>query len=394
MLIVGGGIVGLATARAVLRRQPDRRVVVVEKEPAVGRHQSGRNSGVIHAGVYYEPGSEKARLCAAGRASMVEYCREHGIDHEVPGKVIVALDDAEHVRLRELEQRCARNGVRAEVIGREQLREFEPHIAGIAALHVLDTGIVDYGAVCRGLAAEIEAKGATIRVGCTVTAGDDGASGFVVETTAGPIEAQRVVSCAGLHADTVATALSGPDGTGGLRVMAFRGEYREFVAPRAHLVRHLVYPVPDPQYPFLGVHLTRGIDGHVHAGPNAVLAFAREGYEWRIVDARHLRQTFSYPGFRRFAARNWRFGLAEMARSASARRFTKAVRRLVPEVERADLVAAPAGVRAQAIKPDGNLVDDFAIHRVGRALHVLNAPSPAATASLEIGATIAAGLDL
>ena len=394
MLVVGGGIVGLATARAVLRAQPDRRVVVVEKETAVGTHQSGRNSGVIHAGVYYEPGSDKARLCTAGRASMVEYCREHGIHHEVPGKVIVAVDEAERERLRELERRCAVNGVRAEVIGRERLRELEPHVAGVAALHVLDTGIVDYGDVCRALAAEIEAKGATVRLGCSVTTGTDGASGFVVETSAGPIEAQRVVTCAGLHADTVAEALSGPAGTGGMRVMAFRGEYREFISPRAHLVRGLVYPVPDPQYPFLGVHLTRGIDGHVHAGPNAVLAFAREGYEWRIVDAHHLRHTFSYPGFRRFARKNWRFGLGEMARSASARRFTKAVRRLVPEVQRADLANAPAGVRAQAIRPDGNLVDDFAIHHVGRALHVLNAPSPAATASLEIGATIAARLDL
>ncbi|HVJ96527.1 MAG TPA: L-2-hydroxyglutarate oxidase, partial [Acidimicrobiia bacterium] len=319
---------------------------------------------------------------------------EHGIHHEVTGKVIVAVDEVERERLRELERRCASNGVRAEVIGRERLRELEPHVAGIAALHVLDTGIVDYGDVCRALAAEIEEKGAIIRRGCTASTGNDGASGFVVETNAGPIEAQRVVTCAGLYADTVAEALSGPAGTAGMRVMAFRGEYREFIAPRAHLVRGLVYPVPDPQYPFLGVHLTRGIDGHVHAGPNAVLAFAREGYEWRIVDAHHLRQTFSYPGFRRFARKNWRFGLGEMARSASARRFTKAVRRLVPEVERADLEIAPAGVRAQAIKPDGNLVEDFAIHHVGRALHVLNAPSPAATASLEIGATIAARLDL
>jgi L-2-hydroxyglutarate oxidase len=394
VLIVGGGIVGLATARAVLRARPDRRVVVVEKEPAVGTHQSGRNSGVIHAGVYYEPGSEKARLCTAGRVSMVEYCREHGIDHEIPGKVVVALDESEHDRLRELERRCARNGVRAETLGRDRLRELEPHVAGTAALHVLDTGIVDYGAVCRALAAEIEEKGATVRLGCAVHAGTDGASGFVVETSTGPIEAQRVVSCAGLHADTVADALSGPAGTAGMRVMAFRGEYREFIAPRAHLVRNLVYPVPDPRYPFLGVHVTRGIDRHVHAGPNAVLAFAREGYQWREVDALHLRQTFTYPGFRRFAAKNWRFGLGEMVRSASARRFTRAVRRLVPEVQRADLTTAPAGVRAQAIKADGNLVEDFAIHHVGRALHVLNAPSPAATASLEIGATIAARLDL
>jgi L-2-hydroxyglutarate oxidase len=227
-----------------------------------------------------------------------------------------------------------------------------------------------------------------------VLSATDTRSGIVVETTGGPIEAKRVVTCAGLHADEVATAVSGPDGANGLRVVAFRGEYRELVPARSHLVRGLVYPVPDPQFPLLGVHLTRGIDGHVHVGPNAVLAFAREGYEWRRVDARHLRETLRFSGFRRFAARHWRFGLAEMARSLSRRRFTAAVRRLLPEIERDDLVPTPSGVRAQAIGPGGELVDDFAIHMVGRAVHVLNAPSPAATASLEIGAVIAARLEL
>ncbi len=394
VVVVGGGIVGLATARAILRSHPGRSVVVVEKEAAVGRHQSGRNSGVIHAGVYYQPGSEKARLCAAGRVSMVEYCREHGIDHDVCGKVVVAVDDDERSGLAELERRCAANGVRTEMIGRERLRELEPHVAGVAALHVLDTGIVDYAEVCRALASEIEAKGAIVRVRCAVTAGTETGSGLVLETSAGPVEAQRVVTCAGLHADEVARAVSGPDGAGGVRIIAFRGEYRELVAARAFLVRGLVYPVPDPNFPFLGVHLTRGIDGHVHVGPNAVLAFAREGYEWRRVDLRHLGQTFAFRGFRRFAARNWRFGVDEMVRSLSRRRFTAAVRDLLPEIERADLAPAPSGVRAQAVRSDGELVDDFSIHSVGRALHVLNAPSPAATASLEIGATIASRLDL
>ena len=394
VLVVGGGIVGLATARAILRAHPDRQVVVVEKETAVGLHQSGRNSGVIHAGVYYQPGSEKARLCAAGRVSMVEYCREHGIDHAVCGKVVVALDDEDRRRLAELERRCEANGVRTEMIGPGRLRELEPHVTGIGALHVLDTGVVDYAHVCRALATEIEGKGATIRLGCSVAAGKESASGLVVETTRGPIEAQRVVTCAGLHADEVAEAISGPDGTRGLRVIAFRGEYREVVPSRSYLVQSLVYPVPDPRYPFLGVHLTRGINGHVHVGPNAVLAFAREGYEWRRIDGRHLRQTLAFKGFRRFAMRNWRFGMSEMARSLSRRRFTAAVRRLVPEIHRTDLGPSPSGVRAQAIGPDGELVDDFAINTVGRALHVLNAPSPAATASLEIGATIAARLEL
>jgi L-2-hydroxyglutarate oxidase len=368
--------------------------VVVEKEASVGAHQSGRNSGVIHAGVYYTPGSDKARLCAAGRASMVQYCREHGIEHAVCGKVVVASDHDDRGRLAELERRCAANGVRAEMIGPERLREIEPHVAGVAALHVLDTGIVDYAHVCHVLAAEIERSGAVIRLECDVQSGSDNASGLVVETTGGPIQAKRVVTCAGLYADEVARSVSGPDGAGDLRVIAFRGEYRELVPSRSHLVRTLVYPVPDPRFPFLGVHLTRGVDGHVHVGPNAVLALAREGYEWTQIDPRHLWRTVGFAGFRRFARRHWRFGLDEMARSMSLRRFTSVVARLVPEIERADLMAAPAGVRAQALGPDGELVDDFAFRSVGRALHVLNAPSPAATASLEIGATIARRLEL
>jgi L-2-hydroxyglutarate oxidase len=394
VLVVGAGIVGLATARAVLRAHPDRSVTVVEKEESVAAHQSGRNSGVIHAGVYYAPGSEKARLCVAGRTSMVEYCRAHGIEHAVTGKVVVAHDDDDCLRLRELERRCTINGVRTEMIGAERLREIEPHVAGVAALHVLETGVVDYAHVCRALAAEIEAAGATLRLGCSVREGSENPSGLVVETTHGPIEADRVVTCAGLHADEVAKTVSGPEGAGDLRVIAFRGEYRELAPTRTHLVRTLVYPVPDPQFPFLGVHLTRGIDGGVHVGPNAVLALAREGYAWRRVDMKHLRETFGFSGFRRFARANWRFGVDEMVRSLSRRRFTAAVKQLVPEIERADLSPAPAGVRAQAIDANGLLVDDFAIRKVGRALHVLNAPSPAATASLEIGASIAARLEL
>jgi L-2-hydroxyglutarate oxidase len=393
VLVVGGGIVGLATARAVLRAHPGRSVVVVEKEAAVGTHQSGRNSGVIHAGVYYAPGSDKARFCSAGRVSMVAYCAEHGIEHAVCGKVVVARVDDDRPRLHELERRCIANGVRTEMVGPERLRDIEPHVAGVAALHVLDTGIVDYANVCRALAAEIEVAGATIRLECAVLSGSETAAGLVVETSAGPIEAQRVVTCAGLHADEVAQAVSGPNGAGDLRVIAFRGEYRELVPTRSHLVRTLIYPVPDPQFPFLGVHLTRGIDGHVHVGPNAVLALAREGYQWRQVDIRQLRSTVAFRGFRRFARTNWRFGLDEMTRSLSLRRFATAARHLVPEIERADLAPAPSGVRAQAIGADGELVDDFAFRSVGRALHVLNAPSPAATASLEIGAAIAARLE-
>jgi L-2-hydroxyglutarate oxidase len=365
----------------------------VEKEPAVGTHQSGRNSGVIHAGVYYQPGSDKARLCAAGRTSMVAYCRERGIAHDVCGKVVVAGDDDERSRLGELERRCAANGVRARIVDPAELREVEPHVAGVAALHVLDTGVVDYAQVCGALACELEGE-STLRTNSEVIGASARTTGLVIETTSGEIEAQRVVTCAGLHADVVAETISGPDGSSGLRIIAFRGEYRALTPARAHLVRHLIYPVPDPRYPFLGVHLTRAIDGHVHAGPNAVLAFAREGYRWREINLRELGRTLRFGGFRRFAAHNWRFGVHEMRRSLSRRRFTAAARRLVPEIERDDLRRAPSGVRAQAIRPDGQLVDDFAFHQIGRALHVLNAPSPAATASLEIGAAIAARLDL
>jgi L-2-hydroxyglutarate oxidase len=393
VVVVGGGIVGLATARALRHRHPWARIVVVEKEPAVGTHQSGRNSGVIHAGVYYEPGSEKARLCAAGRASMVAYCKEQDVAHEVCGKVVVAVDDDERNRLAELERRCAANGVRARIIGPGELHDIEPHAAGVAALHVLDTGVVDYAQVCDALAHELDGD-VTLRTNAAVIGASDQTNGLVIETTRGELEAQRVVTCAGLHADAVAQTISGPNGADGLRIVAFRGEYRALTPERAHLVRHLVYPVPDPRYPFLGVHLTRAIDGHVHAGPNAVLAFAREGYAWRHVNFRDLGQTLRFPGFRRFAVQNWRFGLHEMRRSLSRRRFTAAARRLVPEIARDDLERAPSGVRAQAIRPDGQLVDDFAFHQIGRALHVLNAPSPAATASLEIGAAIAARLGL
>jgi L-2-hydroxyglutarate oxidase len=392
--IVGGGIVGLATARAITQCSPARSVVVLEKEPTVGVHQSGRNSGVIHAGVYYQPGSAKARLCTAGRVSMVEYCREHGIDHAVCGKVVVAADDLDRRRLAELERRCDANGVRTELVGPEILREIEPHVTGVAALHVLDTGVVDYAHVCRALAKEIETAGVRLRVGSALIGARQSGSTIVLETTTGPIEATRVVTCAGLHADEVARTISGEEAVAGVRVVAFRGEYRELVPHRAGLVRALVYPVADPAYPFLGVHLTRGIDGTVHVGPNAVLAFAREGYRWRRIDLRHIGATFRFRGFRRFARRHWRFGLDEMTRSMSRRRFTAAVRRLVPEITTADLRPAPAGVRAQAIGIDGELLDDFVIRTAGRAVHVLNAPSPAATASLEIGKEIATRLQL
>jgi L-2-hydroxyglutarate oxidase len=394
VVVVGAGIVGLATARAIQQAQPSATVAVLEKERAIATHQSGRNSGVIHAGVYYPPGSDKARLCAAGRASMIDYCRERGIAHEVCGKVVVAVDEHERRRLAELERRCAANGVAATHIDADQLHELEPHAAGVAALHVTGTGITDYREVCRSLGKEVEDAGATIRLETAVVAGAEGADGLVLETTQGEVAAARVVNCAGLHADRIAESISGPGGANGLRIIPFRGEYSELVPERSALVNNLIYPVPDDRFPFLGVHLTRGVDGRVHIGPNAVLALAREGYSWRRVVFADLRETLRSRGFRKLARHYWRYGLGEMSRSVSKRRFTKAIQRLVPEVRRSDLERASAGVRAQAITADGDLVDDFAFHQVGRALHVLNAPSPAATASLEIGRAIAARLDL
>jgi L-2-hydroxyglutarate oxidase len=394
VVVVGAGIVGLATARAIQHAHPGSSVTVLDKESGPGRHQSGRNSGVLHAGVYYAPGSEKARLCTTGRIAMVEYCREHGIAYDICGKVVVAVDETERPRLEELERRCRANGVAVELIDGSRLRAIEPHAAGVAALRVADTGITDYPAVCRSLAAEIEAGGGALHLDTAVVTGDERPEGLVIETSRGPVAARRVVTCAGLQADRVAVAISGPDGAAGLRIVPFRGEYFELRPERSHLVRTLIYPVPDPQFPFLGVHLTRGVDGHVHAGPNAVLALAREGYSWREIEVADVRDTLRFPGFRKLARRYWRYGAIEMARSVSKRRFTRALQRLVPEVSVADLEHAPAGVRAQAVAADGTIVDDFAFQQIGRALHVINAPSPAATAALAIGQAIATRLAL
>jgi L-2-hydroxyglutarate oxidase len=388
LAIVGAGIVGLATARAARAADPDARIIVLEKEGSPAGHQTGRNSGVIHAGVYYKPGSEKARLCGAGRRSMVEFCQSHGVAHEICGKTVVAVSKDELPKLAELESRCLTNGVPAERIGPERLRELEPHANGIAALYVPVTGIADYPAVCDALVADHLEAGGELRLGCAVLRGHERPDGLALETTSGDIVASRVVTCAGLHADRVARAVSGPDGAGDLRIVPFRGEYFELAPSKSHLVRALIYPVPDPQFPFLGVHLTRGIHGRVHAGPNAVLALAREGYSWRHRSWTDLRETLQFPGFRRLAAKHWRYGLDEMVRSLSRQRFARALQRLVPEVSVHDLEPSAAGVRAQAVKADGSLVDDFEFRSVGRALHVLNAPSPAATASLEIGRVI------
>ena len=394
LVVVGAGIVGLATARAVLHARPGAKVVILDKEGSIAGHQTGRNSGVIHAGVYYKPGSEKARFCTAGREAMVEFCKDNGVAHQICGKVVVATSQEELGPLATLEERCAANSVPVERIGAGRLRELEPHATGIAALHVKVTGIADYPGVCTVMAGQLVDAGAEMRLGTAVLSGTDRTEGIVVHTDGGDIVADRVVSCAGLQSDRVARAISGPDGANGMQIVPFRGEYFELAPSKTHLVRALIYPVPDARFPFLGVHLTKGVNGHVHAGPNAVLALAREGYSWRQRNYADLRETLMFPGFQILARKYWKYGASEMARSLSRARFARALQKLVPAVQEHDLEPAAAGVRAQALNADGTLVDDFAFVQRGRALHVLNAPSPAATASLEIGRAIASRLEL
>ncbi len=381
VVVIGGGIIGLAVADRVLRDDPSAQVTVVEKEHDWARHQTGRNSGVVHSGLYYPPGSLKARWCRSGAGSLLALAREEGVPHRVTGKLVVATAVSELDRLAALEQRGLANGLAVTRLTSAGAREHEPRVAAVAALHVPETGVVDYRAVCAVLVRRLRDAGAHLLPGTEVVGGADGRRQAVVETTRGDLCADAVVSCAGLHADRVARLLGHRPS---VRIVPFRGEYHELTPAAAHLVRGLVYPVPDPALPFLGVHLTRGVDDHVHAGPNAVLALAREGYGWGRLDARDLAGTLGYAGFWRLARRHARSGVAEVARSLSDRRFADSVRRLVPDIADTDLVRSPAGVRAQAVRPDGGLVDDFLLERNGRVVHLLNAPSPAATASLEI----------
>ncbi|MFF9770045.1 L-2-hydroxyglutarate oxidase [Streptomyces sp. NPDC014636] len=382
VLVIGGGIVGLSTAYAITRAAPGTRVTVLEKEPGPARHQTGRNSGVIHSGIYYRPDSLKARYAVRGAAEMVKFCAEYGIAHAVTGKLIVATEREELPRLHALVQRGRENGIPVRELGPAQIAEYEPEVRGLAAIHVGTTGVCDFVGVARELA---RASGAEIRYGARVVRVDRRPDrGVAVLTAAGDVVRGRVlVNCAGLYCDEVAR-LTGDEP--GVRIVPFRGEYYELARPE--LVRGLVYPVPDPAFPFLGVHLTRGIDGGVHIGPNAVPALAREGYGWGVVRPRELAGTVAWPGSWAIARRHWRYGAGELHRSVSKGAFLEAVGRLLPGVEAADLVRAPAGVRAQAVLRDGTLVDDFLIREGARAVHVLNAPSPAATASLPIGREI------
>ncbi|MDP9796991.1 L-2-hydroxyglutarate oxidase [Catenuloplanes nepalensis] len=384
-VVIGAGIVGLATAHRLTLDHPGATVTVVDKEPRVAAHQTGHNSGVIHAGVYYKPGSLKATLSRAGSASMVAFAREHGIPVETCGKLIVATAADELPRLRALFERATANGLPVRMLSSEEAREYEPHVSSVAAMHVASTGIVDYTAVCEVLARLISEAGGRIRLGAAVTGFRHG----VVETSTGDIAADFVINCAGLQSDRIAR-LAGIRPAA--RIVPFRGEYYELREDRRHLVNGLIYPVPDPRFPFLGVHLTRMIDGSVHAGPNAVLATAREGYSWGRFSARDLAEVAAFPGMWRLARRHLGYGLTEMRRSLSKPLFARGLARLVPEITEADLVPSEAGVRAQAILPSGDLVDDFLIESRDGQVHVLNAPSPAATSSLEIAKHIVAQL--
>ncbi|MFI1967186.1 L-2-hydroxyglutarate oxidase [Streptomyces pathocidini] len=387
VLVIGGGIIGLSAAYAITRAAPGTRVTVLEKERGPALHQTGRNSGVIHSGVYYRPGSLKARFAVRGAAEMVKFCAEYDIPHEVTGKLIVATERSELPRLHALVQRGRENGIPVRELGPPQIVEHEPHVRGLAAIHVGTTGVCDFGAVAAQLARLVEAAGGRIRYGSEARVIGRRRSEIAVRTADGAVlRARALVNCAGLHCDRVAR-LAGDDP--GMRIVPFRGEYYELVPERRHLVRGLVYPVPDPAFPFLGVHLTRGIEGSVHIGPNAVPALAREGYDWRTVRPRDLASTLAYPGAWQLARHHWRYGAGELHRSLSKRAFADTVRRLLPEVADEDLVAAPAGVRAQAVLPDGTLADDFLIRETPGMVHVLNAPSPAATASLPIGREVA-----
>ena len=386
IVVVGGGIVGLATARALRAALPAVPLVLLEKEPELGRHQSGRNSGILHSGLYYKPGSLKARFAREGRRRLVGYCGERGIRHEVCGKVVVATRAAELPRLAALQARAAENEVETQWLDAAALRAREPDVRGEAALLVPSTGIADFPAVVRAFADELAAGGASLRRGVSLTAVDPAAGGLRLHTSDGPLDAAFLVNCAGLFCDRVAR-MTGVDPP--VRIVPFRGEYYRLRDPARALVRHLVYPLPDPAVPFLGVHLHRTVDGEVVAGPNAVLAGAREGYRRRDLSPRDLGEVLRFGGFWRLAARRGGKGVAELLRATSKRRFLAEARRLVPALALDDLEPAPAGVRAQAVDSAGNLVDDFLVLPGERSRHVLNAPSPAATSCLPIGEHLA-----
>lgn len=388
-IIAGGGIVGLSVGMALMQRYPGARLLLLEKESGCAFHQTGNNSGVIHSGIYYKPGSLKARYAVEGSRVMAEFCQEHGIRHDLCGKVIVASLEEELPRLENLYQRGLQNGLKIDKLSPEQLREIEPHCAGLAALRVYSTGIADYKAVAWKYADIIRENGGETRFNTAVTGLKSHENGHVVQSTAGDFQARIFINCGGLHSDRLARM----DGVNPqARIVPFRGEYYELKPEKRYLVKHLIYPVPDPQFPFLGVHYTRMVDGAIHCGPNAVLALKREGYTWSDISLRDTVETLTYKGFWKLAKKNWREGFREMYRSLSKAAFTRSLQLLIPEVREDDLVPSHAGVRAQALMDDGKMIDDFLIVRGQGSVHVCNAPSPAATASIPIGQAVVEAL--
>jgi (S)-2-hydroxyglutarate dehydrogenase len=389
VVVIGGGIVGMATAMAILGRRA-RSLAVLEAETELAAHQTGRNSGVIHSGIYYKPGSLKAKLCVSGREAMLRFCEERGVPTEPCGKVIVATREEEIPALEVLVERGAKNGVPVQRLTTEELHEREPAVSGVASVFVGATGIVDYGAVTRAMAEVVAERGGEVRLGSRVLAITPGASEFVIQTERGIVRARNIVNCAGLHCDEVAR-MCGMDP--GIAIIPFRGEYYDLVPERRQLCRNLIYPVPDARFPFLGVHFTRATSGKVEAGPNAVLAFKREGYDKTSFSFDDSAALLTYLGFWKMAGQHWRTGLGEMHRSLSKAAFVRSLQALVPSVTAADLVPGRAGVRAQAVDRDGKLADDFRLAQGEAMLHVLNAPSPAATASIAIGEHLAAAAE-
>ena len=385
LTVIGAGIVGLATAFNFLKKFPEKSVLVLEKEGQIAQHQSGHNSGVIHAGTYYKPGSLKATNCRLGKSAMLSFCEAEGIQYRICGKVIVAVDQTELRKLNDIFERGKANGVQCRLISNSELREREPHVRGVSAILVDEEGVVDFKEVCRALRARICASGGSCSVATALQSAQSDNHGVVLETSQGEFRTQLVANCAGLHADRVARMFGHEPS---VQIVPFRGEYYELRESAQHFCRSLIYPVPHPDFPFLGVHFTRTIHGKVKCGPNAVLALAREGYTKGSLSIRDLFETIRYDGFRKLAKRYWKEGTQEIWRSYSKAAFVRSLQRLIPEVQSQDFVKGPTGVRAQAVSKEGVVVDDFIFEKQGRILHVLNAPSPAATASLNIGRVI------
>jgi L-2-hydroxyglutarate oxidase len=392
LTVIGGGIVGLATALKIAAAHPRARLLILEKEAGLSRHQTGNNSGVIHSGLYYRPGSLKARSCVAGRKALIEFCDQHSVPYEICGKVVVATSEEELPRLEELHRRGLANGLEGlEILGPEQLKELEPHAIGVKGLYVPATGIVDYKKVAEAYANEIRNAGGDIRLSQRVVGILDRPEEIVLQTSGGDYRTKNLINCGGLQSDLIAKMMSATNEPASEehRIIPFRGEYYKIAPERQFLVRNLIYPVPDPTFPFLGVHFTRMAKGGIEAGPNAVLAFAREGYRHTNINVNDLWQTVSFRGFWAMTGKYWRTGFGELYRSLNKSAFVCALQRLLPEIRASDLVAGGAGVRAQAVSASGALVDDFVIKQSRNAIHVLNAPSPGATASLAIGQSIA-----